>query len=161
MNTISQQTTGRRVRFGRASAFSALALAALFATGCTSLGSGLGMSTPSAGKVGLQGSFEVPPVVTEAKANGTIVVANDHSISGSVMTTGIVGTAAHIHQAALGENGPVIVPLVRSSPDTFVVPAGTRLTDAQYTAYAAGDLYVNVHSAAHPSGEIRGQLSQH
>jgi hypothetical protein len=161
MNTISQQTSGRPAKFGRTSVFSAIVLAAVLATGCTSLGSGLGMSTPSAGKVSLKGTSEIPPVMTEAKANGTIVVTNDHSISGSVTTTGIVGTAAHIHQAALGENGPVIVPLVRSSADTFVVPAGTRLTDAQYTAYAAGDLYVNVHSAAHPNGEIRGQLSQH
>jgi hypothetical protein len=33
-----------------------------------------------------------------------------------------------------------------------------KLTDAQYKAFKAGDLYVNVHSAQHQGGEIRGQL---
>ena len=38
------------------------------------------------------------------------------------------------------------------------MPAGAKLTEAQYKAYEAGDLYVNVHSAAHKGGEVRGQL---
>jgi hypothetical protein len=79
-------------------------------------------------------------------------------VSGSVTTTGVAGTMAHIHQAAAGKNGPVIVPLTKSGDSTWSVPAGAKLTDAQYEAYKAGDLYVNVHSAENKGGEIRGQL---
>jgi hypothetical protein len=75
-----------------------------------------------------------------------------------VTTTGIVATAAHIHMAAKGQNGPVIVPLSKTADNVWSVPAGAKLTDAQYDAYKAGNLYVNVHSAANKGGEIRAQL---
>jgi hypothetical protein len=38
------------------------------------------------------------------------------------------------------------------------VPADAKLTDEQYESYTAGDLYINVHSAGHKDGEIRGQI---
>ncbi len=38
------------------------------------------------------------------------------------------------------------------------MPEGSKLTDEQYAAYKAGNLYVNVHSAANKGGEIRAQL---
>ena len=79
-------------------------------------------------------------------------------MSGSVVTTGMKATAAHIHQAAAGKNGPVAIPLEKKSDDEFAVPAGARLTDAQYQALKAGNLYLNVHSDAHKDGEIRAQL---
>jgi hypothetical protein len=66
---------------------------------------------------------------------------------------------AHIHQGAIGVNGPVLVTLEKTSPMRWSVPAGTKLTDAQIQSYKSGDLYVNVHSAAHKSGEIRLQLT--
>jgi len=67
-------------------------------------------------------------------------------------------TAAHIHEGAAGANGPVIVPFVKQGDNTFVAAPGAKMTEAQYDAYKAGRTYVNVHSAAHASGEIRAQL---
>ncbi|HEY7167252.1 MAG TPA: CHRD domain-containing protein [Candidatus Binatia bacterium] len=110
-------------------------------------------------KVNLTGEEEVPPVKTSATGSGTITIAADKSVSGSVTTKGIEGTAAHIHDGAPDKNGPVIIPLTKGSDNTtWSVPAGAKLTDAQYEAFKAGNLYVNVHSAAHKGGEIRAQL---
>ena len=125
---------------------------AVFA-GCATTGTDTGV------KVSLSGSQEVPAVTTSASGNGTIVVGADKSVSGSVSTTGVAGLAAHIHVGAAGKNGPVIIPLTKGADGTtWSVPAGAKLTDTQYESYKAGDLYVNVHSAAHKGGEIRGQL---
>lgn len=108
--------------------------------------------------VALDGTREVPANVSVAKGNGNFVVADDLSISGSVTTSGIDGTAAHIHEAGVGKNGSVIVKLSKSGADTWDIPAGSKLTGTQYASFKAGNLYVNVHSAAYPAGEIRGQL---
>ena len=104
----------------------------------------------------LTGTEEVPAVQTLAHGQGKITVAADHSVSGSVTTYGIKGTMAHIHIGAMGEAGPVAIPLVKSADNVWSVPSGAKLTDAQYKSYTAGNLYVNVHSAAHKDGEIRG-----
>ena len=108
-------------------------------------------------KITLSGDQEVPPVKSAGAGTGTIVVGADKSVSGSVTTTGITGTAAHIHEAATGKNGPVIIPLTKSG-DTYAVPLGAKLTDAQFASFQAGNLYVNVHTAANPGGELRAQL---
>jgi len=109
-------------------------------------------------KVTLSGDQEVPAVATSATGSSTITVGPDHSISGTVTTSGVAGTAAHIHNAAAGQNGPVVLPLTKSGDSGWMVAPGAKLTDAQYDAFKAGNLYLNVHSAAHPGGEIRGQL---
>lgn len=108
-------------------------------------------------KVTLSGDQEVPPVNSPGSGRGTITVGADKTVSGSVTTTGIAGTMAHIHEAAAGQSGPVVIPLTKNG-DTYTVPAGSKLSEEQYTSFKAGNLYVNVHTEAHPNGEIRGQL---
>ena len=108
-------------------------------------------------KVNLTGANEVPPVKTSATGEGMISIGDDGAVSGSVATKGIQGTAAHIHVGAAGKNGPVAVPFTKDG-DTYKAPAGAKLNADQMKAFKAGDLYVNVHSAANPDGEIRGQL---
>ena len=109
-------------------------------------------------KVTLSGAEDVPAVTTMAKGSGTITVGADGATSGGVTTSGVMGTAAHIHEAAAGKNGPVIVPLTKDGDNGWKVAAGAKLTEAQMASLKAGNLYVNVHSAANPGGEIRGQL---
>ena len=73
---------------------------------------------------------------------------------------GMTATAAHIHQAAAGVSGPVIVPLAETSPGVWSVPAGITLTEAQVDALNAGGLYFNAHTVINPGGEIRGQIGR-
>jgi hypothetical protein len=129
----------------------ALALAALFATGVsTAIGADVAVK--------LTGDQEVPPVASTASGIGTIVVKDDKTVSGSIKTSGIDGTMAHIHLAEPGKNGPPIITLTKTTDNTWSVPAGAALTDDQYKSFKAGNLYVNVHSAEHKGGEIRTQL---
>lgn len=109
-------------------------------------------------KVKLSGKQEVPPVKTKASGSGTISIDADKSVHGSIGTKNIAATAAHIHDGAAGQNGPVIIPLTRGGDDSWMVPADAKLTDAQYADFQAGKLYVNVHTQHYPGGEIRAQL---
>ena len=108
--------------------------------------------------VELKGASEVPANNSTASGTGSISVAADKSVSGKITTSGIEGKMAHIHTGAAGANGPVVVGLTKDGDNGWTVPAGAKFTDEQYAAYLAGGLYVNVHTAAHPGGEIRGQL---
>ena len=109
-------------------------------------------------KVSLSGDHEVPPVKTAASGSGSITINADMSVSGGITTTGVAGTMAHIHQGAAGANGPVIIPFAKNGDNGWMVPGGTKMTEAQYQAYKAGQLYINVHSAENKGGEIRAQL---
>lgn len=108
--------------------------------------------------VKLSGDQEVPPVASAATGVGTIAIKNDKTVSGSIKTTGIEGTVAHIHLAEPGKNGPPIITLTKTSDNTWSVPEGAKLSDDQYKSFKDGNLYVNVHSAEHKGGEIRTQL---
>ena len=120
------------------------------------MGAGTAMGTDV--KVHLTGAEETPPVTTSASGSGTISIAADKSVSGTVKTTGIDGTVAHIHVGAPGVAGPPIITLTKGADGSWSVPAGSKLTDEQLASFKAGNLYVNVHSAAHAPGEIRAQL---
>lgn len=109
-------------------------------------------------KVVLAGDQEVPPVKSAGSGSGMITIGTDKSVSGSVTTKGISGTAAHIHEAPPGKNGPVIIPLTKEGDNTWKVKDGAKLSDVQLKSFEAGNLYVNVHTAANPGGELRGQL---
>ena len=109
-------------------------------------------------KLKLTGAEETPPVTTAASGTGTITVAADQSVTGTVKTSGIEGTMAHIHVGAAGESGPPIITLDKGADGVWSVPAGSKLTDDQYASFKAGNLYVNVHSAQHKPGEIRAQM---
>ncbi len=112
----------------------------------------------SSDTIELSGAAEVPAVTTSASGSGTITIGADLSVSGRVTTSELAGTAAHIHGGATGVNGPVIITLTKVSDGVWGVPAGATITSAQFASYKSGDLYVNVHSEAHPAGEIRAQL---
>ncbi len=138
----------------RKTAGAGLSVAVLVLAGCAGMGP-FGHDV----NVALRGGEEVPAVATSASGSGTIRIAADKSVSGSITTAGLNGAAAHIHQGARGQNGPISIGLVKNGPNGWSVPAGATLTDAQYAAFKAGHLYVNVHTAAHKGGEIRGQLN--
>jgi hypothetical protein len=108
--------------------------------------------------VTLSGAQEVPAVASTATGSGTITVGDDMSVKGTVTTSGIDGTMAHIHLAVAGKNGPPVITLTKSGDHAWSVPEGSKLTEAQYKSFKKGELYINVHSAAHPGGEIRAQL---
>lgn len=122
----------------------------------------LGATLAQAGetKVVLTGAEETPAVTTNASGIGTINVAEGagHAVTGGITTKDVQGTAAHVHLAAAGKNGPPVITLSKTGDNTWAVPAGATLNDEQYASYLAGNLYINVHSADHKPGEIRGQL---
>lgn len=120
-------------------------------------------AAPMSFSVPLTGAAQVPPVNTQG--NGTAALTYDPStrvLTWNVTYSGLSGpaTMAHIHgPAAAGKNAGVEVWLSRrgagaSSPIT----GQTTLTSAQAQQLMAGDLYINVHTKAHPAGEIRGQV---
>jgi len=137
-------------------------LAALVLASCATYSDNMPSWMPGsdAMSVKLSPTEEVPPAAqSSGSGSGSIRVTQDGSVSGSVTTTGVQGTMAHIHQGAKGANGPVIVPLTKSG-DTYTVPAGAKLNASQMQALKDGNLYVNVHSDKYKGGEVRAQLKQ-
>src|ERR1700726_3605314 len=113
-------------------------------------------------KAALDGKSEVPP--TTSTGTGTADVDYDPAtkkLSWKLTYTGLSGpaTAAHFHgPAAPGKNAGVAVAI----PNATETPAegSAILTDAQAADLMAGKYYVNVHTAANPGGEIRGQVTK-
>ena len=134
--------------------------AALAAAGLVAILAGCATMRPmmAGQKVELSGANEVPAGATPAAGTATVTIRDDRSVVVMVTVSGMTPTASHIHEGAAGANGPVIVPLAKTGDNTFATADGAKLTDAQYAAYKAGNLYVNVHSAKNPGGEVRGQV---
>jgi hypothetical protein len=136
-------------------AMAAIAAVTVFGA-CTSMGQMGGMSNTQT--LTLSGASEVPPVTTSASGTAAVTINPDRSVVVKVNVTGMTATASHIHEGAAGTNGPVIVPFTKTADNAFSSSDGAKLTESQYASYKAGNLYVNVHSTAHPGGEIRAQI---
>lgn len=132
---------------------------ALAVCSALALGACAGMEYEASGQqVRLLGSNEVPPVASQGYGTGVVNIASDRTVTVTVSVVNMVPTMAHIHEGAAGSNGPVIVPLKRIADNAFVAPDNAMLTPAQYDSYKAGKLYINVHSARYPAGEVRAQI---
>jgi len=111
----------------------------------------------------LNSQITVPPAnVDGASGDATISVDTETgAVSGSVTVSGLTGmaTAAHIHAGGPGVAGPIVVNMESNADGTVWTVAEGEALDAEAIAlFAAGDLYINVHTAANPPGEVRGQL---
>jgi len=131
-------------------------------------------------QIRLTGDQQVPSVNTTAFGFAEVQLSEDNStLSFEVVVCNIANvTASHIHVGAAGTNGPVVLPFfgspplfnstrgcdtlaegTRTSADLVVRPAAGISTWTDFiNALLAGNAYVNVHTTAHPGGEIRGQL---
>ena len=107
----------------------------------------------------LTGPEETPPTTSVATGRGVLLINESTGAArGFVVASGLVSTNAHIHLAPSGTPGPVSLPLSKQG-EIWAVPDNTVLTADQLTAFRAGNLYYNVHTAANSAGEIRGQLA--
>jgi hypothetical protein len=108
----------------------------------------------------LDGSQETPPVATPARGLALLnLTSHDNIMSIHVVTSGLSGsiTGAHLHRAVPGESGPVVLDLM-SLVNGNTINGSIRLPDSIFHDLDTGNLYVNIHTAEHPAGEIRGQV---
>jgi CHRD domain len=121
----------------------------------------------------LSGTNEVPGLSVGATGTATFTL-NGKSLSYRVTVRGLSGNAAasHIHFGAAGTNGNIVYPFSAAAVQNGEVASGIiDLTlpvsngqasisgDSLLTLLNRGLLYTNVHTAAHPGGEIRGQIT--
>lgn len=116
------------------------------------------VNTTSTFAATLSGASEIPS--NASTAAGSVTGTYDSAtkiLSITVTYSGITPSNGHIHKAAAGSNGPVTFPFTgfAASPFTFTSAA---LTAAQQDDLFNSLYYVNLHTAAYPGGEIRGQL---
>jgi hypothetical protein len=116
--------------------------------------SGAGSVTPFV--FGAAGEQEVPPVETAA-TGGCYAVLDVTQVNITCAHDVVDASAAHIHRGAPGVAGPIVFNLGDPSTSPFFA-SWADLTPREIADLLAGDLYVNIHSNANPTGEIRGQI---
>jgi hypothetical protein len=141
------------------------------------LGANSGAGAEELFRARLSGDNQVPPIATDTAGRFEILV-NKQATAGEYklrVDSGVRVTQAHFHCGPAGVNGPVIVFLVGFRAEGWDVDgtwvSNATVTDANVinTACGAtlaaifeqarlGNVYVNVHSVAHPGGVVRGQL---
>jgi hypothetical protein len=114
-------------------------------------------------KADLKGSSEVPSNTTGGTGSATVTLDSaTNKITWNVTFSGLTGaaTAAHIHgPAPAGKNAGVMEWLsTKGQPAASPISGSATITAAQASDMMNGQCYVNVHTAANPGGEIRGQL---
>jgi hypothetical protein len=142
------------------------AVATLGLAGCEHMhmggGSAAAPSTIQVYTAKLTAAEEVPPA-TDSQGTGTAEVRIDtktNELTWKVSYSGLTGpaTMGHIHgPAGKGQNAGVVVPFPNVANATSAEGKG-KIDQTQYGDLAAGLYYVNIHTAKHPGGEIRGQL---
>jgi CHRD domain len=112
-------------------------------------------------KATLDGKQEVPANTSAGKGTADIDYdAASKKLSWKLNYSGLSGpaTAAHFHgPAEPGKNAGVAVPITNAASGS---EGSATLTDAQAADLAGGKYYVNIHTAANPGGEIRGQVTK-
>jgi hypothetical protein len=121
------------------------------------------LAAPETFTVPLTGAQQVPPVTTPGSGMATLTYdPGTREVTWSITYSGLSGpaTMAHFHgPAAAGKNGPVVIWLTKKGePVSSPITGKATLTPAQAAQFTAGNWYINVHTAAHPPGEIRGQV---
>jgi hypothetical protein len=108
----------------------------------------------------LNSASEVPPKQTAGKGEATATLDTaTKTLTYEITFSGLTGpaTMGHFHgPAAAGANAGVVVPF--ANPVTSPIKGTATLTEAQIADLMAGKWYVNIHTAANPPGEIRGQM---
>ncbi len=120
-------------------------------------------AAPMTMTVPLSGAQQVPPVNTPGRGSADLTYdPATRMLTWDITFSGLSGAAtmAHIHgPAPTGKNAGVEVWLSeKGQPATSPIKGEATLTPAQAQQLMAGDTYVNVHTQAHPGGEIRGQI---
>jgi hypothetical protein len=103
------------------------------------------------------------PAGTDTVARGTALLLIDpttHTILYSVNWQGLSGPAtnAHFHRGAPGVAGPVVQPITLQTGDSSTTGTWAGISNDDWNALMSGQIYINIHTAKHQSGEIRGQV---
>lgn len=119
------------------------------------------VSTEVRYKAVLSGSNEVPANSSTATGEANAVFNTQTKIMTVTITYSGLSSALvswHIHKAAVGVNGSVVINLGTPQPSGFVFTTTTALTAENETDLSSGLYYVNLHTSNYSGGEIRGQL---